>query len=402
MTYMRETDSYLPIVNSCLLHSFKRKQTVRTTSRLVLVYRKMVLSSIVFVILAIIVGVWYFIQRHLSFFERHGIPGLPVSMPAGNLQGVGSKMHFCELMQKYYMENKHRGLFLGLYFFLMRVVLVTDLDLVRNILIKDAHLFKGRSIYYNEADDPLSAHLFALSGSKWKQLRVKLTPTFTSGKMKYMLGTVLAVSDKLSNRFAQATAQPRIEIKDIWARYSTDVIGSCAFGIECNTLHAENTHFREIGRMFFEEPRHGLLFQNVLNQSKKLGNLLRIKQLPSHAAAFFMKIVKDTIRYREANTGARRKDFMSILIDLKNNPSIALTEEEIAAQALIFFLAGFETSSSLLSFCTYELAIHQDIQERARREVHEVLARHNGELTYEALSELPYCDQVLNGIYINS
>lgn len=350
-------------------------------------------------LVATITGLLLIIHRQLLFFKRLGIPCLPTKLPAGNLQGVGSNLHICELFQRFYLANKHRGPFLGLYFFLTRVVLIMDLDLVRNILVKDSHLFLGRRHYYNERDDPLSAHLFNVNGPKWKTLRTKLTPTFTSGKMKFMFGTMVEVSERLRGRLDELADQPSVEVKNIWSRFSTDVIGSCAFGIECNTLNEENAKFNDMGRLLFDKPLHSMMIQMMLTQMKSIGNFFRIRHLNIEAADFFHNIVKQTIRYRETTTNKVRGDFMNILLDLKNNPSTMLTNDEIAAQALLFFAAGFETSSSLLSFCSYELALQQEIQSRARQEVNEMFARHKGKLTYEALLELKYCEQILKGLY---
>jgi cytochrome P450 family 6 len=45
----------------------------------------------------------------------------------------------------------------------------------------------------------------------------------------------------------------------------------------------------------------------------------------------------------------------------------------------------------------YELARHQNIQEKARKEVVEVTAKHGGKITYDALMEMEYLNQVFSG-----
>lgn len=74
-----------------------------------------------------------------------------------------------------------------------------------------------------------------------------------------------------------------------------------------------------------------------------------------------------------------------------------LTMDELTAQSFVFFLAGFETSSTTMTFALYELAIHQDLQDKVREEIEQVLAKHNGQMTYDSLSELKYMSQVIDG-----
>jgi cytochrome P450 family 6 len=48
------------------------------------------------------------------------------------------------------------------------------------------------------------------------------------------------------------------------------------------------------------------------------------------------------------------------------------------------------------TFFLYELAINEEIQDKARDEVFKTLAKHGGKLSYEAVSEIKYLDQCLN------
>jgi len=82
-------------------------------------------------------------------------------------------------------------------------------------------------------------------------------------------------------------------------------------------------------------------------------------------------------------------------------PGQALTVDEAAAQAFIFFLAGFETTSTTTSFALFEMASNSLIQQNARNEALKVLAKYDGQLTYDGLLEMKYMDMVVNGMVKN-
>jgi hypothetical protein len=65
--------------------------------------------------------------------------------------------------------------------------------------------------------------------------------------------------------------------------------------------------------------------------------------------------------------------------------------------ALGTIFEGFETSSTSMTMALFELAYRHEIQEKLRTEVEEVSARHGGKITYDAIAEMPYLDQVVNG-----
>lgn len=89
----------------------------------------------------------------------------------------------------------------------------------------------------------------------------------------------------------------------------------------------------------------------------------------------------------------RRNDFLQIIHEAKIDGN-DMTIEEIAAQAFLFLLAGFETSSSVATFAVYEMAINLDMQDRVRTEINEVLKKHDDKLTYDSIFEMKYLDMI--------
>ena len=80
---------------------------------------------------------------------------------------------------------------------------------------------------------------------------------------------------------------------------------------------------------------------------------------------------------------------------LSNFVEKKLNENEILAQCFLFFIAGYETTATTLSFCSYELALHPEIQERLYSETSSAFDA-NGDINYDILSKLPFLDSVIS------
>ncbi|XP_037941490.1 cytochrome P450 6a2-like [Teleopsis dalmanni] len=231
-----------------------------------------------------------FLHKRFTYWERRGVVHDKPTFLYGNLREFGRTKPLVQPFRDFYMKYKNKAPFGGFYLFMRPAIVLFDLELVKDILIKDFGNFPHRGNYYNEKDDPLSGHLVNLAGPKWRTMRTKLTPTFTSGKMKFMFPTVVHVANEFVsvfkdlvekeqkvNALAMDTQETVIEIKDLLARFTTDVIGTCAFGLECNSLKNPQTLFRRMGSKVFTEQRYGKIMNSILNAFPELGRKLHIK-----------------------------------------------------------------------------------------------------------------------------
>lgn len=356
----------------------------------------------------------YFKYYAFKFWENRHVPFKAPTIPTGNLTSVltGSRTlgKVVEELYKEFKEKKYSHA--GIYFLNSPIYMPLDPDIIKNILMKDFSSFVDRGVYYNETNEPLSAHLFALEGPKWRNLRNKLSPTFTSGKMKMMFQTLVDCSDGLKDLCDEVVAKNvEVDIKDVFARFTTDIIGSCAFGLECNSLKNPDAEFRKMGRRIFDQTTWEAIKTFIGMSFPALAATLNLRLFDENASNFFMNAVKETFEYRESKN-IKRNDFLQLLIQLKNGRAddgevnngvsdksvgTSITFNEAAAQAFVFFLAGFETSSTAGTFCLYELATNKAIQDKLRAEVQTVLKEYNGQLTYEAIMKMTYMEKVIQG-----
>lgn len=73
------------------------------------------------------------------------------TIPFGNIKGFGTTENQAQFMKRIYDKYKSKGQKLfGLYFFTRPVAVLLDLELIKNVLVKDFTNFNDRGLYYNE------------------------------------------------------------------------------------------------------------------------------------------------------------------------------------------------------------------------------------------------------------
>lgn len=141
------------------------------------------LTVIVLVLCTIIFATYLFVNKKYSYWKQRGVYYLEPKFPYGNIKGlITRKEYFGDTFQRFYKQFKSKGLKGGGIFALFKpIYVVVDIDLAKHILQKDFNHFINHGRKFDKDHEPLSGHLFNLENDEWKNLRTKLTPTFTSG-----------------------------------------------------------------------------------------------------------------------------------------------------------------------------------------------------------------------------
>jgi cytochrome P450 family 6 len=274
---------------------------------------------ILFSISSGLLGVLYLYFTYVyTYWKKRDVPFLEPRFPTGNaLDIILSRKNIGEIYKDFYIKFSGNK-FAGLYQIHRPVVILMDPDLIKNFLVKDFEHFQDHGFRVDEDNDPMAASLLRLNGDKWKNLRSKLTSTFTAGKLKIMFQNFVECGQELEKYFEEpANKEHIVEIKDILARFSTDIIASCAFGIQCNCLRNPEAEFQRWGRKFSDPSISQNLRDILYFMVPNIAIALKITINPPDISNFFKKVIEETVGYRERNN-VSRNDFMQLLIQLKN------------------------------------------------------------------------------------
>ncbi|XP_075983804.1 cytochrome P450 6B5-like [Anticarsia gemmatalis] len=305
--------------------------------------------------------------------------------------------------------------YFGYYYGTEPALVVQDPELLKTVMTKDFYFFSSREISKYVHREMLTTNLFNTYGDEWKVLRQNLTPMFTSAKMKNMFHLIQKCSHVFERMLDQEVKiTNKIEARSFMARFTMDCIGSCAFGVDTNTMEkVEGNVFRDIGNSMFELESSRAFKMVVRTIWPAVFYGLGLDALSRQFESFFKQLMTGIFEERKYKPTSRN-DFVDLILNMKTNKSVTgdsltnkksptdkkitleISDDILVAQCFIFFAAGYETSATTLSFTMYELAKHPEIQERVLQEVDEYLRRNDNVLKYECITEMPYLDACID------
>lgn len=368
--------------------------------------------GIVFLLFSIVALAFYCYEKNTSeFFRACRVPFVKPIFPFGVSLEL-FKVHYRDCVVNNYAKLKDKGSSLGfgvVFIFWRPIFIVTSLEFLKHIFVTDIEHFYDHSTSINQEVDPLSGNLVFLKGEQWKRMKAKIAPAFTPSKLKWMSPLIEHKAENLKELISKMLDNQDsavIECMDLFARYTTDVIGAYAFGLECNSLREENAEFRRMCKdIISDKMTVGRYYFCAI--FRELSSKLKVKIIPKYFADFFHGVITDSVMYREKNN-IQRKDLLDNLIKIRRKEELSTKEalnmndgkislHEITALCMGFMIAGSESSSNAIALTIYELSKNQMLQNKARESVKKVLQRHDGKFTFDALSELTYLGQCING-----
>jgi len=348
-------------------------------------------QMLLFLVIAGTLCVILFLRRNYGKLEKIGIP---VIKPTFCFGSGPFKLHKVNFVEDDLENFRKYGPNWGAYAMSEPWLSISDPKIIKQITVKS---FDHFSSHYFETPTQKFRTLEMANGEEWKDLRKGLSPTFTSGKIKGMLGLLGgAIDNMIVSMEKEVEVNSLVDVKNMFQKMALDVIAKCAFGVESNSFTNPGNQLLKHGRELMDDfIIKDLPTTIVWSLFQVVNGMDRVVNVLPDAYNSLWKISKAIQRERERN-GPGPEDFIDRLIELKQKlekgdfPS--LTADQITGQGIIFLTAGFETTSNTLSTLCYNLVKNEEVMERLVQEIDEALERFDGKVDHETIADMPYLE----------
>ncbi|XP_078151343.1 cytochrome P450 CYP72A616-like [Carex rostrata] len=254
-------------------------------------------------------------------------------------------------------------------------ITIRDPELVREILSnKFGHFQKQKISRFGRL---LADGLVNYDGEKWAKHRRILNPAFHVEKLKRMLPAFSACCDELVNRWKNSLGPAGSFELDVWLEMQNltgDVISRAAFG----SSYLEGRRIFQLQSEMVERVSKAAQYLFLpFNWYLPTENNRRMKQIGREVQTLLMGIIakrEKAIQNGETTTD----DLLGLLLKSnmremgqngKSDSSLGMTTNDVIDECKLFYFAGQETTSVLLTWTMVVLGMHPEWQEKAREEV---------------------------------
>lgn len=331
------------------------------------IFHEMIATAFLGLVLLIVFLWWLWNENSNKYFKKLNVPYLPAPMLGGHLKEmILQRKAMTDVIMDIYNDPKTKAApAVGVRFLHKHGLVIKDLELLKRILIKDFNNFQDRRTNSDIRYDFVGgANIFMLKNvdEAWKNVRAKITPVFTGTKMKQLFQLVDGVGRDLTEYLDRTIpTETEMDVKDIAALYTTDVIATCGYGVQANSFKDPHSDFRHHGEKIFHFNTRRSIEYGLLFFWPEAGRYLRMKLFSKESTKFLTDTLIEVMDEREKNQ-IMRNDLIDVLLTLRKGrregqkDAVDYDDLMLVAQAAVFFTAGFEPTSSAIGFMLYELA----------------------------------------------
>ncbi|CAA91268.3 Cytochrome P450 [Caenorhabditis elegans] len=361
----------------------------------------LILSSLVISIFTFFIYIILARRERFKLREKIGLSGPEPHWFLGNLKQTAErkeKLGYDDANRWFNELHEQYGETFGIYYGSQMNIVISNEKDIKEVFIKNFSNFSDRSVPSIYEANQLTASLLMNSySSGWKHTRSAIAPIFSTGKMKAMQETINSKVDLFLDILREkASSGQKWDIYDDFQGLTLDVIGKCAFAIDSNCQRDRNDVFYVNAKKYISniDIRHSkIIAASVLLPELSTFWKALYKYTPlADAEIPLVEGLSNVYERRRGGEGSDSVDLLKLLLNREDDKSKPMTKQEVIENCFAFLLAGYETTSTAMTYCSYLLSKYPNVQQKLYEEIME--AKENGGLTYDSIHNMKYLDCV--------
>ena len=269
------------------------------------------------------------------------------------------------------------------------ILLINDPDIARDILTDPLECFPKNDLMVGALEPLVGDSIFVSSGERWRRQRAMIDPAFSHMRINTAFSSMAAAVDDYEQTLdARAASGESFSLDLAMSELTADVICRTIFSstLKSQTAHDVFESFGEFERSVASVSLRQLIFGKPWADVRQPERVL-------DACERIRRHIGDLLDPRLAEGAERRDDIVSAVIDARDSETgKGFTREELIDQMGVFFLAGHETTASVLTWIFYILAARPEVAKRLREEVETVVG--DREVVFADVKRLSYVRNV--------
>ncbi|MEL6505108.1 MAG: cytochrome P450 [Pseudomonadota bacterium] len=265
------------------------------------------------------------------------------------------------------------------------IIILNDPKTVRDILTDPLDIFPKNDLMVGAVAPLIGDSIFVSHGDTWRKQRAMVAPAFThmrlSAAFKSMTG---ALDDYEAGLRAKGTTPFSLDMG--MSHLTADVICRTVFSTSLQSEVAQDVF--EAFSIFERSVAHVEIRRLIMDPA--------FKEIPQHEtvldACQRIRHCLNQLVDAHLQPGANFRDIAADTIAARDDEGEPFTREELIDQLGVFFLAGHETSASVLTWCFYILATQPQIADQVRQEVETITG--GGEIMLDHIRKLDFTRNV--------
>jgi len=265
------------------------------------------------------------------------------------------------------------------------LMLSRDKDLVEYILRKNHKNYYKSKIQTNYLSKYLGNGLLTSNGDFWLKQRRLIQPAFHKRKIEQLVGLMEQTIDQELQTLPQ---EQTVDVFSIMNRLAFKVVAKSLFNVSASeeTLLRLQYIIQEVQEFLVKEvrlPHKGWWF-------KLSGQVQKHLRLSEESRGILQQIIEDRKQSNETHD-----DLLDMLLATRyEDTGEPMSTDQLIDEITILFVAGHETTANALSFTSWLLAKHPEIQDKVFHEVQTVTSETPN--ATEQLTKLTYTKAVID------